>query len=115
MDEVETIFKEDPLLKDLISKTEIFKKLINQLYQNHNDLQYRNTFKLVLTGLGNYIEIFEPQSGTVKDEELEELKLDELETRQNFLNQSNAIYMVLSLISDYSNPKFSDAIFFDLI
>lgn len=99
-----------------MNKNELFKKLINFLQKSHNEEDNISTFKQLMIALGNYISIKDESNNPDLDEEQrEEAEQEEKETHQNFLNQNNAVYMTLSLMSDYSNPKLSDQLFNDLI
>ncbi|EAR92909.2 zinc finger, C2H2 type family protein (macronuclear) [Tetrahymena thermophila SB210] len=114
LDQVENIFKESPVVSEVINKNEIFKKLIKYLQKSYKEQNEIQTFRLILCALRNFIQPPEDEEKEL-DQKQEQEKQEEMENNQNFLNQNNATYMLMSLLSDHSNPKQNDAVFADLI
>jgi hypothetical protein len=113
---VEEIFAKDQSVAEQISKTAIFRRLIAFLEKSKVSAETITTFKLILRVLSNYIEIDEVKDASNLDaEELAQRKEEQKVENQNFLNCNNGIQMVLTLLSDYSDPVNSDLIFNDLV
>ncbi|EGR27925.1 MIR domain protein [Ichthyophthirius multifiliis] len=116
LDNVDKLFKKTQIVNQIVTKKEIFKKLINFLIKAHNLDDQIETSKLILIILGNFIQIkTEEIQKEDNEEKRQEMETEQIENNQNFLNQNNATLMLLNLLSDYSNPQYSDLIFGDLI
>jgi len=112
---VDAMIKKDSVLKDIITKEEVVKKLINFIIDNENTEEIRDTFLLILDALGYSLCLFIFDlnfniRNIIENEQDEEARVE----MQNFLNRNNCVYMIFSKLSD---PKLTlkDPLFHKLI
>lgn len=110
------IFEKKPVLRELVNTNEIMKKLINFLQRNFHSLEDKETFIMTLQSLCNYIKITETDYNLDLDnDEKQEKMREEMLQHQNFINQHNAVIMLFTRLSDYTQDKNSDEIFLPLL
>lgn len=110
------IFEKKPVLRELVNSNEIMKKLINFLQRNFHSLEDKETFIMTLQSLCNYIKITETDYNLDLDnDEKQEKMREEMLQHQNFINQHNAVIMLFTRLSDYTQDKNSDEIFLPLL
>jgi hypothetical protein len=85
-----------------VNTGEIVQKFINYLQYGGENKAEVKTMRLCLEALGNFITVEK------KDEE-------KMVEKQNFLNEKNATYMLISQLSSTSKDRLTEELFSDLL
>jgi hypothetical protein len=99
---IDEIFEKDVVVKSLVNTGEIVQKFINYLQYGGENKAEVKTMRLCLEALGNFITVEK------KDEE-------KMVEKQNFLNEKNATYMLISQLSSTSKDRLTEELFSDLL